>query len=175
MPPSRLEGRRWRGLAASSRARPFGPDVTHWQTVIDVVFDASVALKWFRAEGESEIEPARALLDAHRSGEVLIASVLDLTAYEIGNALIRRVEPEAVSSVLGALAAICTAHALDAEDRHAAAVLAAGHGLTFYDAAYASVAQRRGGVLATADRQLLDAGLGESPAALAQRLALRNG
>jgi hypothetical protein len=29
---------------------------------IDVVSDANVALKWFHAEGEEEVEPARALL-----------------------------------------------------------------------------------------------------------------
>jgi hypothetical protein len=35
-------------------------------------------------------------------------------------------------------------------------------GLTFYDAAYAAVARRRGHALVTADGRLLDAGLGIS-------------
>jgi hypothetical protein len=36
---------------------------------IDVVSDASVALKWFHAEGEEEVEPARALISRTRRGQ----------------------------------------------------------------------------------------------------------
>ena len=32
---------------------------------IDVVSDASVALKWFHAEGEEEVEASRALLERY--------------------------------------------------------------------------------------------------------------
>lgn len=141
-------------------------------SVIDVVFDASVALKWFRAAGESEVEPARALLAAHRAGHALHASILDLTVYEVGNALLRRGEAETARRALDLLAATCVAHVPDSEDRRGAAELAVRHSLTFYDAAYAAVAQRRGAALVTVDRDLLDPGLGESPTALAERLGL---
>ena len=57
-------------------------------TAIDVVSDANVALKWFHAEGEEEVEPARALLAGQRERTVSM-HVLDLTAYELGNALLR--------------------------------------------------------------------------------------
>jgi hypothetical protein len=43
---------------------------------IDVVSDASVALKWFHAEGEEELEPSRDLLAAHQNRTVAL-HVLD--------------------------------------------------------------------------------------------------
>jgi hypothetical protein len=49
--------------------------------VPDVLCDASVVMKWFHAEGEEEVDAARALLDLHRSRRVAL-SVLDLTAYD---------------------------------------------------------------------------------------------
>ena len=55
---------------------------------ISVVSDANVVLKWFHSEGEDEVGPARALLDAHKERTVVL-SVLDLTVYEVGNALMR--------------------------------------------------------------------------------------
>jgi predicted nucleic acid-binding protein len=55
---------------------------------IDVVADASVALKWFHAEGEEEVEPARALLAGQRERTAALR-MLDLTPYEVGNALLR--------------------------------------------------------------------------------------
>jgi predicted nucleic acid-binding protein len=137
----------------------------------DVVSDASVALKWFHAEGEEDVESARALVDAHQSRAIAL-SVLDLTAYEIGNALLRgpaRASAEQVATVLEALAEICPAVRPSAAELRLAADLAARHRLTFYDAAYAAVAETRGATLATLDRALLDAGLGRSPSELVAR------
>lgn len=54
----------------------------------DVVSDASVALKWFHGEGEEEVEPAVELLLGERDRTVALR-VLDLTSYEVGNALLR--------------------------------------------------------------------------------------
>ena len=70
----------------------------------DVLCDASVVLKWFHSDGEEEVEASRALLDLHRSHGMAL-SVLDLTAYEVGNALLRGigVGAEKVSAVLDAL------------------------------------------------------------------------
>jgi hypothetical protein len=53
-----------------------------------------------------------------------------------------------------------------------AALLAEENTLTSYDAVYASAAQRRGSVLATADAALLTSRLGQSSAAIATRLGL---
>ncbi len=141
--------------------------------VIDVVSDANVALKWFHAEGEEEVEPARALLEAHKARRIAL-SVLDLTPYEVGNALLRgraRVSAERVATVLEALSEVCPAVAPSAGQMRLATKLAETHSLTLYDAAYAASAQDRGATLVTLDAALLDAGLGVRPSELAERLA----
>lgn len=129
-----------------------------------VVADASVALKWFHAEGEEAVEAARAVLDAFADRQIDIL-ILDLMIYEIGNALIRseRAQPESIATVLDALTEICQPTPLTTSERAHAARLASDHGLTFYDAAYAAVAHGRNGRLVTMDRQLLAAGLGVRP------------
>jgi predicted nucleic acid-binding protein len=133
----------------------------------DVLCDASVVLKWFHSRGEEEVEPARALLDLHRSHNLALF-VLDLTAYEVGNALIRGVGAGAahVSAVLTALDVICPRLALTPAELSDAAALAETHHLTMYDAAYAAAARSRHAELATLDRALLDAGLGRLPSAI---------
>lgn len=139
---------------------------------IDVVSDANVALKWFHAEGEEEVESARALLAGQRDRTVALR-VLDLTPYELGNALLRGrlgVSATRVTAVLDALAEICPAVTPTRDELHQAATLAEQHDLTLYDAAYAAVARRRGAQLATLDRELLRAGLGRRPSELAARL-----
>jgi predicted nucleic acid-binding protein len=141
-------------------------------TAIDIVSDANVALKWFHAAGEEEVEAARALLAGQRERTVALR-VLDLTAYELGNALLRgraRATAEQVATVLAALREICPSIAPTQEELREAASLAEQHDLTLYDAAYAAVARRRGAALATLDRELLRAGLGRRPSELAADL-----
>jgi len=138
----------------------------------DVVCDASVALKWFHSAGEEEVDSARGLLDRYRERAVAL-EVLDLTPYEVGNALLRGgpgVQAHQVAVVLEALAEICPQLAPTTSELRAAALLAERHGLTLYDAAYAAVAQARGARLATLDRQLLDSGLGRRPSAILEDL-----
>lgn len=53
-----------------------------------LLVDTSVVLKWYHAEGESDVDAARRILDAHTSGRVA-ALVLDLAFYELGNVLLR--------------------------------------------------------------------------------------
>src|ERR1700733_3165878 len=140
-------------------------------SAIDVVSDANVALKWFHAEGEEEVDEARALLDAHRSREIGLA-VLDLTPYEIGNALMRgRVGARAgaAAMALEALGEVCATVSPDAADLRRATELAEQHDLTLYDAAYAAVAEGRGAQLATLDNALLEAGLGVRPVELTEK------
>jgi len=140
--------------------------------VIDVVSDANVALKWFHAEGEEEVSEARALVAAHQASTVAL-QVLDLTAYEVGNALLRgraRATASQVATVLGALAEVCPAIRPNVDELRLAAELGARHDLTLYAAAYAAVAENRGAILATLDRALLKAGLGSRPSEVAERL-----
>jgi predicted nucleic acid-binding protein len=141
--------------------------------MIDVVSDANVALKWFHAEGEEETEPARYLLEAHKARTIAIF-VLDLTPYEVGNALLRgRATASAaqVATVLEALSEICPAVSTSPQQMRLATELAEQHNLTLYDAAYAASAQDRGATLVTLDSALLDAGLGVRPSDLVAQLA----
>ncbi len=140
---------------------------------ISVVSDVNVVLKWFHSEGEEEVEPARALLDAHKERTVAL-SVLDLTAYEVGNALIRGragASAEQAATVIEALAEICPAIRPSPEEMRLASRLAERHDLTLYDAAYAAVAQSRSAELVTLDRALLAAKLGRRPSELADAIA----
>lgn len=139
----------------------------------DLVCDTSVVLKWFHDEGEPDVEDARRLLAAHRSGSIT-AWVLDLTFYELGNVLLRALSWPATDAAdqLDDLRSICGVLPVTAADLRTAAELAERHTLTFYDAVYASAALSRGSALATTDKALLDAGAGESPEAIVARLAI---
>jgi predicted nucleic acid-binding protein len=131
----------------------------------DVLADANVVLKWFHEQGEEEVTSARALLEAHRDRRLSVL-MLDLTPYEVGNALIRGragLGAEQVAIVLAAARAICVAVTPDEAELAHAVELAVEHELTLYDAAYAAVAQRRDAMLATFDRRLLASGLGARP------------
>src|SRR5215212_5575044 len=135
---------------------------------ISVVSDANIVLKWFHSKGEEEVEPARALLDAHKERTVAL-SVLDLTVYEVGNALMRGragASAEQAATVLEALIEICPSIHPSPEEMRVASQLAERHDLTLYDAAYAAVARSRSAELATLDRALLDAKLGSRPSEL---------
>jgi predicted nucleic acid-binding protein len=135
---------------------------------IDVVSDASVALKWFHAEGEEEVEPSRALLE-HYGRQAIGLVVLDLTPYEVGNALLRgraRVAADRVAVVLDALADICPQIAPNRDELRDAATPAERYGLTLYDAAYSAVARARKAELVTLDKALLESGLGRRPSAV---------
>ena len=131
--------------------------------VTDIVCDASVVLQWF-VDQEADVEASRGILQRHRDGTVT-AYVLDLTTYEIANALLRgrRAGANAVAAVLDALAGVCPVLGLDSGAVADATSLAERHDLTFYDAACAAVARRRNALLVTGDRELLRAGLGRTP------------
>ena len=141
---------------------------------INVVSDANVVLKWFHAEDEEEVDAAHVLLDAHKE-RVVALSVLDLTAYEVGNALMRGragATAEQAATVVEALAEICPAIRPSAAEMRRAGKLAEHHDLTLYDAAYAAVAQNRSAELVTLDRALLNAKLGSRPSEMiAMRLS----
>jgi predicted nucleic acid-binding protein len=136
--------------------------------VISVVSDANVVLKWFHTEDEEEVDAAHALLDAHKE-RLISLSVLDLTVYEVGNALMRGragASAEQVATVLEAMGEICPAIRPSSEEMKVAGHLAERHDLTLYDATYAAVAQSRSAQLVTFDRALLDANLGSRPSEL---------
>lgn len=140
---------------------------------IVVVADANVAVKWFHDTGEEGVEAARALLDAFVDERISLV-VLDLTAYEVGNGLLREqtaASPESVATLLDAVSDLCPRISLEPAERRLAAELADEHRLTFYDAAYAAAARGRQGLLATFDQRLLAADLGLRPSAVLERIA----
>jgi predicted nucleic acid-binding protein len=142
-------------------------------SMTDVVSDANIALKWFHDRGEEQVGDARGLLELHRSHRILL-HVLDLTFYEVGNALLRghaHATAEQTTTVLAALRQICPTITPDAKDLALAAELASEHDLTLYDAVYAATAKRRDAPFVSLDREVLRAGLGTSPARLLAQLA----
>ena len=139
-----------------------------------VLIDSSVLIKWLHTEGETEIAAARALRRAHVEG-VVEGRIIDLALYEVGNALIRALgwPSHDVADQLDDLVALCGAPlSMSAEQLRLAAGLAGRHELTFYDASWAAVAVALRIPLVSADRRLLEAGLGESPTAIVDRLRL---
>lgn len=134
---------------------------------INVVSDANVVLKWFHAEGEQDVHAARALLDRYRARRIGLF-ILDLTIYEVGNALLRgRGLPAAsVTTVLEALGELVPRWIPRPTEWVRASAIATTSQITFYAAMYAAVAEQRGALLATEDSGLLAAGFGQRPAAL---------
>ena len=141
-----------------------------------LLIDTSVLIKWFHSEGESELSESRTLRRAHVTGD-LDAHLLDLATYEVGNVLTRALgwEPADVADQLDDLHTVLGPPLVMTADwlRHAAA-LAHDHGLSFYDASWAATADKLNMPLVSADRQLLAAGLAESPSDAVARLRLRN-
>ncbi len=141
-----------------------------------LLIDTSVLIKWFHSEGESELSESRALRRAHVSGAV-DAHMLDLATYEVGNVLARalRWQPAQLADQLDDLHTVLGPPLVMTADwlRYAAA-LAHDHGLSFYDASWAATAHKLNMPLVSADRQLLAAGLAESPSDTFARLKLRN-
>lgn len=139
-----------------------------------LLIDTSVLIKWFHSTGEAELNEARAVRAAHIEGD-LIAHVLDLALYEVGNVLVRVLHWTArdVAGQLDDLLAICgTPLVASREWLHDAAVLATERGLSFYDASWAAAARGLAIPLVSADQRLIAAGLAESPTMIARRLRL---
>jgi predicted nucleic acid-binding protein len=142
--------------------------------VTRLLVDTSVLIKWFHSHGESEVPQASALRTAHLNGG-LEAHVLDLAYYELGNVLIRALGWTAgdVADQLDDLTTILGPPlVMTAPWLRQAAELAHTHTLSFYDAAWAAAAHELAIPLVSADRQLLAAGLAQTPADIATRLNL---
>lgn len=132
-----------------------------------LLLDSCVWLAWARAVDEPDHEAATAIVTRSARGEVDLR-LLDLTLYELGNAVVRawkqpprvaRLVVDAAIDVAGGLPLVPTA-----SERRNAHALADEHGLTVYDATYAAVAPERRLTLVSGDRRLLRAGLAIAPA-----------
>lgn len=137
-----------------------------------LLIDSSVLIKWLHRDGESEAEEANWLRSAHVAGQ-LEARIIDLALYEVGNVLLRalRWRSDEVADQLDDLVIICGAPlAMTASWLRLAATLAGDYGLTFYDASWAAAARALDIPLVSSDRQLVGAGLAESPSDIVTRL-----
>ena len=117
--------------------------------MIEVVLDASVVLKWFRAEGERHLEPARSLRARFEAGQIAIAAP-PLLRLEIVNVAGRRWNWG--EDALVALAIALDELGFEFEDPELARVASwTARGLTAYDAAYVALAEARATPLITDD------------------------
>lgn len=131
----------------------------------EVVLDASVVIKWFRAEGERHVESARALRRAFEAGELIVFAP-PLLRLEIVNVAGRRWR-------WGEAALVDLAAALDdlgfelREPDLARVAHWTARGLTAYDGAYVAVAEATGTRLVTDDDLIFDTAGGRIAQALA--------
>ncbi len=116
------------------------------------IVDASVILKWVVGqESEPDLGPAHSLLDAWRTGNVELAAP-SLWPYEVGNFLGRQLGPEA-GAIMEALLRLQIRSLELTETMYQRCFAWMGrHGVTFYDAAYLTVAVEFRGTLITTDR-----------------------
>lgn len=128
-----------------------------------VLVDASVAVKWCVPTGEPRADAAAAVLEAHLAGRVVL-SVLDLTLYEVGNALAGKGligrELEEVLGLLG-LWDLGWRSVSTPEDVALTSDLVGRYDLSFYDASYLAVALRDDIPLLTDDQALFEAARSE--------------
>jgi predicted nucleic acid-binding protein len=111
--------------------------------------------------------PYREATEAMIRKQMRSLGVLDLTLYEIGNAVgVKRGDPRAATMILRLVDASCRDRILSVDQGlvGSALELAADHGLTAYDAAYVAAARRHGWQLVSTDiRDLVSKGLAVTP------------
>ena len=120
----------------------------------EVVLDASVVIKWFRADGERNIDSARALRAAFEAGELIVFAP-PLLRLEIVNVAGRRWRWRERELLELATALDDLGFELSEPDLARVAYWTA-RGLTAYDGAYVAVAEANGTRLITDDDLIVD-------------------
>lgn len=121
----------------------------------ELVLDASVVIKWFRAEGERHVEPARALRSAFETGELFVFAP-PLLRLEIVNVACRRWRWD--ERALVELAEALDDLGLEFREPELARVAHwTARGLTAYDGAYVALAEATETRLVTDDEVIVDA------------------
>jgi hypothetical protein len=130
-------------------------------------------IKWFHSDGEHEVPHARAIRTAYTNGQ-LDVHVLDLAYCELGNVLIRALGWTArdVADQLDDPTILGPPLMMKAAWFRRAAELAHTSALSFYGAAWVAAARELAVPLISADRELLAAGLAQTPTDIAVRLSL---
>ena len=120
----------------------------------EVVLDASVVIKWFRADGERNIDSARALRAAFEAGELIVFAP-PLLRLEIVNVAGRRWRWRERELLELATALDDLGFELSEPDLARVAYWTA-RGLTAHDGAYVAVAEANGTRLITDDDLIVD-------------------
>ncbi len=130
----------------------------------EVVLDASVVLKWFRADGERHLDPARSLRATFEAGRLAVVAP-PLLRLEIVNVAGRRWQWG--EDALVELAVALDELGFEFEEPELARIASwTARGLTAYDAAYVALAEARTTPLIT-DDDLIISLAGEVATALA--------
>lgn len=124
----------------------------------EAVLDASVVIKWFRAQGERHVEPARALRASFEAGELVVFTP-PLLRLEIVNVAGRRWHWN--EAALVDLAAALDDLGFELTEPNLVRVAHwTALGLTAYDAAYVAVAEAAGTRLVTDDDLIVEVATG---------------
>lgn len=136
--------------------------------------DASVVIKWFKPEHESEVAEARAIVTAHGRGQIE-ARLLDLAYYEVGHFMTRRARWDGgrVAGILRDLAiALGDPIRPQLPEIARAAWISAERGLSLFDSLYWAAAEAIDAILVSADSDLFRRGPADTPTQLCRRLGL---
>ena len=121
--------------------------------MIDAVLDASVILKWFRSEGESDLAAARSLRESFESGRlhIFVPPLIFLEALNVAGSWFLP-EPDLLNFAarLGGVGLDVREARLDNVARWTA------RGLTAYDASYVALAEEQAVPLITADERIVE-------------------
>jgi len=124
---------------------------------MDIVLDASIAVKWFSAINEDYVENALAIQERHVSGEIKII-VPDLFFLEVLNAFITKSQSgiEDISLVKDVIFKMNLEIKYPDEAMLSESLkIAFKHSLTIYDALYIALAKSCGAILYNEDKKIL--------------------
>lgn len=116
-----------------------------------LIVDSSVIVKWLNTTDEENIEAANNLLADALGGKVELFTP-ELARYEIGNVLLKRKQliPDEANISLGTTYAVPVTFVTESEDLAKETFsLAHKHNVTYYDAAFLSLAKRYNATLVT--------------------------
>jgi predicted nucleic acid-binding protein len=123
-----------------------------------LVVDASVAVKWFKPDGEQHLEQALELLTGHRDGTVALAAPSHLRLEVINALWSKSIDAERLGHVARDLDDLDLLwFEIDCDLTEHAARIAAETWLTVYDAAYVALALRLDAPLVTCDAKIIAA------------------
>ncbi len=123
-----------------------------------IIIDCSVAFKWFRQEGEEDIDKALGILDSHLHSKEII-TVPDLIIYELANvwATKSNLPPERSKVFLKDLEnshLVIESISFGLIDK--AVTFSKKFNVSVYDAVYAVLAKEKGCKLITADKKFIE-------------------